>query len=323
MGTPIWKRHRTILSAVAQMARRQVRYSWAIAVIQGTCLIAASYWLQRPPSSGVTVVVLGVVAVVMTVRAEDKWERLERIGWLFLTGVLALVAIRAINQEDYRRDQEFTSILTGLADGIRSSNQQFQATMAKENSILDTTKTAADLSKENLASMSGEDSYPCIVPQSHAVVNGMVPLVVWGRGPNNLTGVEVRLLSQREFLDGGSLFYKPPTELGTLRSEWPKPLPEGVIPTPGDDGVAHYIAEIWTQNGYYTEVINFRRAKYVLPWAYQYWLNKQFGFPLGQQVKTEEQIKSAFKQEQKIAKACGQSSWSDDLGDGKPVPKPQ
>jgi hypothetical protein len=30
-----------------------------------------------------------------------------------------------------------------------------------------------------------------------------------------------------------------------------------VIPRPGDDGIAYYIAEIWTQNGYYTEVINF------------------------------------------------------------------
>jgi hypothetical protein len=74
-----------------------------------------------------------------------------------------------------------------------------------------------------------------------------------------LTGVEVRLRSLSELLDGSSLFYKPPAELGTLRHEWAKPLPEGVIPRPGDDGITYYIAEIWTQNGYYAEVINFRR----------------------------------------------------------------
>jgi hypothetical protein len=154
------------------------------------------------------------------------------------------------------------------------------------------------------------------VPQSHAVVNGLVPLVVWNKGVHNLTGVEVRLLSEREFLDGGSIFYKPPAELGTLRSEWPKPIPEGVIPKPEDNGVANYIAEIWTQNGYYTEVINFRRGKYMLPWAYQYWLTKQFGFPPKQPFATE------IKEARKAMKACGQNQWSDDLGDGKPVKKP-
>src|SRR5712692_1092046 len=195
MRTPIWKRHRTILPTLVQVARRPVNYSWVLASIQGALLSLASYWYQSLPSSGVVLVIIGVVGVVMTIRAEDRWGRFEKMGWLFLTAVLALVAIRAINQEDYRRNQQFTSILTGLADNIRSSNEQFQATIAKENAILDTTKTAADLSKENLASISGEDSYPCIVPQSHAVVNGMVPLVVWGKGPHNLTGVEVRLLS--------------------------------------------------------------------------------------------------------------------------------
>jgi len=298
------------------MLLRPIRYSWPLALIQAAFLIGASYWFQRPSSSGVAVVILTVLAVVMAIRAEDKWGRLERAGWLSLIAIVSLVAIRAVNEEDAQRERQFTAVIERLNTTIQKSTQQFQKTMNKENSILDTTKQAAELSKENLASLSGEGSYPCIVPQSHAVVNGSVPLVVWNKGLRNLTGVEVRILSEREFLDGQSIFYKPPAELGTLRSEWPKPLPEGVTPKPGDNGVANYIAEIWTQNGYYTEVINFRRGKYMLPWAYQYRLTKQFGFRPGQPLKDE------MKEEVKVRRVCAQSGWSDDLGDGKPITRP-
>jgi hypothetical protein len=135
-------------------------------------------------------------------------------------------------------------------------------------------------------------------------------LVIWNKGKNNLTGVEVLLLNESEFL-GGAEFYKSPTELGTLPFEWPKPLPEGVIPVPGTDGVAHFIAEIWTQNGFYTEVINFRRGKYSLPWAYQYWLTRQVPF----------RGKEGQGMAGRLISACSQAKWSDDLGDGKPIPK--
>lgn len=303
-------------AAILRQALRPMNYSWPLAAIQSLCFVGAAYWFQVPPSSGVAVIVVGLVAVVMAVRAEEEWGRPERIAWLFLAVILSIVAIRAVNEEDAQRERQFIAVVEGLNATIQASTQQFRATMNKENSILDTTKQAAELSRENLASLSGEGSYPCIVPQSHAVVNGSVPLVVWNKGLRNLTGVEIRILSEREFLDGGSIFYKPPAELGTLRSEWPKPLPEGVIPKPGDNGVANYIAEIWTQNGYYTEVINFRRGKYMLPWAYQYWLTKQFGFPHRLPLKTE------IKEQRRVVKACGQNKWSDDLGDGRPITKP-
>lgn len=48
--------------------------------------------------------------------------------------------------------------------------------------------------------------------------------------------------------------------LGKWRHEWAKPLPEGVISRPGDDGIAYYIAEIWTQNGYYNPTQDFAQV---------------------------------------------------------------
>jgi len=244
----------------------------------------------------------------------------EKIAWTLLLLGFLVVEFRSLDKEHAaneelqnasRYDQEFNLLKLLLAN-----QRDFDATMKKSGDILDTTKQVGTLAQENLESITGEGSVPCIVPQSHAVVNGRVPLVVWNRGHNNLTGVEVRLLSQAEFLDQESIFYKPPAELGTLRFEWPKSLPEGVVPILESNGVANYIAEIWTQNGYYTEVINFRRGKYTLPWAYQYWLNKQFGFPPKQSLKNE------LKEAREATKTCSQPKWSDDLGDGKPTPKP-
>lgn len=308
------------MSALGQIFHGLTDRFWAGVPFMGLCLVLLLYKLHKFDSSNIAVVTMALVAAIMTVRTA-KWG-LESLGWLALTAILAVFAIRATNEEDKRRNRQFAAVLDRLTETIRIGDQRFEQNLAKENSILDVTKTAADLSKQNLDTVSGEGSYPCIVPQSHAVVNGVVPLVVSNRGKNNLTGVEVRIVSDTEFLDGRSLFYKPPAELGTLRSEWPKPLPEGVIPKPGDDGVAHYTAEIWTQNGYYIEVINFRRGKYTLPWAYQYWLNQEFGFPRRQHVKTAEQIRTEVKQGRKALDACSQGVWSDDAGDGRPVPKP-
>jgi hypothetical protein len=90
-----------------------------------------------------------------------------------------------------------------------------------------------------------------------------------------------------------------------------KPLPQGIIPHPESNGIANYTAEIWTQNGYYTEVINFRKGKYSLPWAYQYWLTQQRPFHPNEDPKAIVLIAH-------MTDRCRQPEWSDDLGDGKP-----
>src|SRR6266436_7251594 len=102
--TPVWKQKR-ITSALIRMLLRPIRYSWPLALLQAAFLISASYWFQRPPSSGVAVVILTVLAIVMAIRAEDKWGRLERAGWLSLIAIVSLVAIRAVKEEDAQREK--------------------------------------------------------------------------------------------------------------------------------------------------------------------------------------------------------------------------
>jgi hypothetical protein len=279
-------------------------------------------WARHIPSPGKSVAALAALAALMAFRSEAGG--FEKFVCMLVLIAFLLLEFQSIDQERLEaaykegviRDAEtkhFAEIAQGIEDTLRNSELQFRATMEKENSVLATTQTVGELTKRNLESVSGEGSVPCIIPQSHAVVNGTVPLVVKNAGLNNLTGVEVRLLSLPEFLDGASLFYKRPAELGTLRTEWAKPLPDGITPIPDKDGIAYYIAEIWTQNGYYSEVINFRRGKYLLPWAYQYWLQKrQLRVP---------PTKTDFELQKLVSSKCSQPAWSDDLGDGKPIAK--
>lgn len=266
------------------------------------------------PPVGVYVAIMGVVAAAVAFRKEPSAK--EKAAWIILITLLMIAEVRNLYVDDERRAATFADIEKGLrsaVNGIDTTIQNGQQQLSKQDALLGKTTNVAELARQNLASVTGKDSFPCIVPQSHAVVNGAVPLVVWDKGANVLTGVEIRLLSQTEFLDPSSVFFKPPAQLGTLRPEWAKPLPEGVNPQPDQDGVAHYLAEIWTQNGYYTEVINFRRGKYLLPWAYQYWLTQQAPF--------HPRNSAARGMMSRATTVCSQPQWSDDLGDGKPTPK--
>lgn len=254
--------------------------------IQFIGLIVAVFLLfSKIPPPGVAVAILSVAAIIMTFH--EKMGKWHKILWMVIIALFLYIELRAI---DYAQDEQ----------------------LAQQQMVLEKTQNVAELARRNLETVTGEGSHPCIVPQSHASMNGGIPLVVMNRGINPLTGVEIQILSDQEFLDGTSLFRKPKINIGTLRSEWGKELPDFLIPKLKSDGTAHYLAEIWTQNGFYTETIFFRRGKY-LPWAYQYYLTKISDIKMGK-------LNSATKQE--IVKDCDQREWSDDLGDGKPVTHP-
>jgi len=285
-------------------------------------------WLPAP---GIGVAIMGIAAALMAARKEPTaWEK---AAWTFMMFGLLLVEILAIRTDRRDHDKQiadlfqqgtsiksqaetnFGTIRTRIEADISNGNLQFQKGLDKEQVVLNTTQNVAALAKKNLDTVTGKDSYPCIIPQSHAVfTDGSLPLTIWDKGPNVLTGVAVILMSEDDFLKGASL-YKQPSDLGTLRPEWPKTLPERVVPVPDKDGIAHYLAEIFTQNGYYTQVINFRRGKHALPWAYQYWLTQQIPF----HPKGDPKLNGMMATPTKV---CSQSAWSDDLGDGIPATKP-
>jgi hypothetical protein len=247
----------------------------AIVVMLFICI--SELFIDWIPPSTVVILLLTFFSVVMTL---DVLEKKQKTVWIVIVAALTLIALHAIFHE--------------------GSEQ-----LAQQKAVLKKINTAAKLAKDNLAALTGEGSYPCIVPQSHAVIKAAIPLFVWNRGINPLTGVEIKILSSSEFINIKSRFLKPFIDIGTLRSGWGKPLPYIIYPKLGKDGTANYTADIWTQNGFYVESINFRRGKYMLPWAYRYRLIKVHV------------MKNMTMNE--IMKECVTQKWSDDLGDGKPT----
>jgi hypothetical protein len=135
-----------------------------------------------------------------------------------------------------------------------------------------------------------------------------VPFVIWNRGKNLLTGVEVSIHNMREYHAARTSGEDHRIYVGTIPTEWPKSLP-AIVPEIEDDGMAHYMAEIWAQNGYYTENINFRRAtKGPSSWAFQYWETKQER--INGPTKEFPQAKGIITAG-RMVKDCQQPKWSD------------
>jgi hypothetical protein len=239
-------------------------------------------WYFHIPSTGQGGVLLAVAASLMPL----FWEKIggvQRMFWIALLFLLLAVEHRAINKDQ----QELAGTFQGIAGQLNESTQK---------------------AKDILANISGEGSFPCIVPQSHAANDTSIPLTIWNKGEkNNLTGVRVSILSQSEFLNGGP-FVKPLIDVGTVPPDWGEPLPP-ISPKLGPDGEAFYQIHIWAQTGFYVEGIRFRKGKYKLPWAYEFWLEKEIV-----------SFKTSSSRGVAIAD-CSTKGWSDDLGDGKPIPK--
>jgi len=265
--------------------------------------------IDHSPPVGVYVAVMGAVAAAVTFRKDPSAT--EKATWIVLITLLMIAEVRNLYVGDAKQAAKFADIekrLTSAVDGIGTAIKNGQQQLSKQDALLGKTADVAELARKNLASVTGKDSFPCIVPQSHAASDTSIPLFIWNKGRNNLTGVEIRILSAKEFLSG-ALFFKPPLELGTIPPTWGKPVPESISPELGSDGTAGYTVQIWDQTGFYTEVMSFRRGKYLLPWAYKYWL-------------TEHVILNKTTTESVPVAGCSSAQWSDDLGDGKPVPKP-
>jgi hypothetical protein len=271
------------------------------------------------PPPGYSIGALAVVAGLMSVR---EMKVLGKITWVVLLICLLITEFRAINKdraENERQQREFfeeqkagfTGIATQASNNFAGTTAGLTTAINGLKGVLNTTEGVARLSRENLEELSGAGAHPCVVPQP-APNGSAIPLVIWNRGKHVLTGVEVRLLSSQEFLDGHSILYKPSVNIGTLRYEWPKPIPEPILPIPDEKGIASYQIEIWTQNGFYVEVINFTRGRHN-QWSSQYWLtNQAVTWKDGKRVGMMGSL----------VPDCKMAEWSDDLIDKQNV-KPQ
>jgi len=165
---------------------------------------------------------------------------------------------------------------------------------------------STDLDKrlENISSaQTGGESYAYVVPQVEAA-QLKIHLVTWNAGKNSLNGVALKLVNSRAFSDG-TLEDQPYIDVGVLAPNGFRELEETIVPHLDKSGVDTYIAYISAQNGMVTEILQFRKGRYAVPWAYKFRVEKQLpvsGHP------------NAFTN--LVLQSRG---WSDDLGEGKPI----
>ena len=317
---PEWNSRK--FAALPRWVRRVWRKHWFYLSCQFAAIGSWIFWIpyHNLPLPGYAIAVVGGIAALMSVHPDLRaWQKFV---YLLLIAGFLVTEFRAIRKDHDESDAKqalfFQQQKTGFQEVATQAGQNFAATTAGLttainglNDVLNTTESVAQLSKESLEEISGSGAHPCIVPQP-ALNGSPIPLVIWNRGKHVLTGVEIRLLSSQEFLDGHSALYKPSVNIGTLRNEWPKPIPEAILPIPDEKGISNYEAEIWTQNGFYTEVMNFTRGRHK-QWSYEYWLtNQTIAWRDGKRVGMMGSI----------APDCKMDGWSDDLID-KQNSKPQ
>jgi hypothetical protein len=113
-------------------------------------VVFIAYWCWRSPNHllapGYAVTILGVAAVVMTVRA-DHFTKIEKMMWILVAIACCVVEINAIRHDrevaakelaDARAKEEdnFRKIGEGITNAIRESDNNFAQTMSRSDRII-------------------------------------------------------------------------------------------------------------------------------------------------------------------------------------------
>lgn len=295
---PIWRQKRFSVFPHWPSVRGHLHSHWFHIPCQVIVASFCVYWYWHIPAPNKAVLALTGVTIIMALL---EMRTGHKAVYLLLVICLIFTENRAINKdradslkaEDDHRNEErgkFQSIADGLDATIANSDRQFAATMGKQNELL-----------QNLT---GGDSFAFVVPQTHAATSNGLPLAIHNRGKYMLTGVTVTVWGPHVF-ECVNPFDVVPFYVGTLNPGEIRTIGLSLKPLVDEkhDTDAYWI-RIAAQNFTADQMLNIRKGKWALPWAYRYWVTKTTFRPNGTSTQ-----KFLIKP----------TEWSDDLGDGKPT----
>jgi uncharacterized membrane protein len=284
-------------------------------------LIAAMGWaiclyrFHTPlPPIGTYVATLAFLAAVVTIwPPEGRWPK---AGWVILFGALLGFEVHNLYRDRAQHDREQNDARKReddrFAEILQNDQSEFKATMDKSRQLL-------SMTQESLNNITGGDSFPYVVPQTHARVDP-VPLFMWDHGRYILTGVSVVIRNTKAYGEGDAAFLSAPEfSVGVVHPGWGKLLRQGISPKPDASGIDSYEIEMYTQSDFFTEVLRFRKGKYALPWAYQYWVVKHLFGESARRMMPKAARPPHGSNVGMSVPVLNTSGWSDDQGDGKPV----
>jgi len=217
------------------------------------CLFCFRWWPLLPT---VAIGFLAVVAVIMTVRA-DHFSHGERIVYILIAFALFIVEMKAVYKDREEHDKEQSELRTREEEARKAEQQAFNGLLQTGKTLFANTQDIQALAKKSLENITGGDSFPYVAPQPSY---DQVPLVVWNKGNQVLSGVTLTIAHTQE-PNWGDAFYRP-IFIGTIGPHDHMPVPNitlsPVLRKSGDD---NYWIMISAQNGTVSQSLFCRRSK--------------------------------------------------------------
>jgi hypothetical protein len=218
------------------------------------------------PPVGTYVVALGVLAVVVTIwPPEGRWSK---AAWLLVFLSIAAFEVHNLyrDRDDHdtkeaaaRKDEQaaFKTNADSLKAAIQANQQHFDATMEGMGSVIGKENKLANTTTENLARMTGGNSYVYLEPGPAWVLPtgieyDLVPTFV-GRYP--LNNVHISVVGR-----DGTEFNNDYGTMGPIELEIGRPLPLPTLRMKNNRDWEFYTVNINASNGTVSEVIKCHRV---------------------------------------------------------------
>jgi hypothetical protein len=246
------------------------------AAIVFTCLVWFQLW---PPIPTVAIGFLGVVAAIMTVRA-DRFTHAERVVWILISFALFIVEMSAIYKDRNEHDRQLTEQRMREDEARRAETKSFQDLIKNGQQLFE---HESALSQETVARLTGGDTYAVVHPNLIPVVepNTFTLTVAIGKNCKRRSIPDAHINLQEAPFDttrqglidmltgkkGGVIF------TGSIDPDWSQILSQRI--TPALTGVTTYYINIFAKNKPSYETLQVRKNEKTGDWEFSFKVIRQ------------------------------------------------
>jgi hypothetical protein len=246
----------------------------------------ATWWLFHLPTVGKGGLFLAAGATLMPL----FWEKVEvagKMSWIAMLFVLLAVEYRAIDDEHHKNEEAQKAALTAIGNGftglLQQSQQQFEttvaqqqadfdATMRKTNTLLQSTKHLSQMTSDNLEAITGGKSYPEVILIFHSTDPNFLGLAAEIENTRNVGEFvyEVSRLSDtcESIPESHIVKVIAHNSTGPIQPSLRRFLSD-VSLDPALEGESHYKIVMEAKNGRFLQCLDVRRNKTTGGWEHK------------------------------------------------------
>ena len=178
--------------------------AWILPLSGLGLVLWALYWPQSP---GVSIGLLALAAGVMSIR--PAMHPAEKTVWVIVLVAFAILEVHAIHIGDQKsqatieeQKKAFSDIGDGIKNSVAANKGQYDSTISHVDGVLKTTQDVARLSKTNLNTLTGGESFGYVVPRYSRSFADVIPqlnppqslpIMLMNGGGEQLSGVSVSI----------------------------------------------------------------------------------------------------------------------------------